>query len=190
MQIQLLHHVGTFLPGRHAVLSYPVHGAYRFIIMSLRLVTQGIREDNHRNREASPCVTFPFVHLPIISKYSHLRFILIICSRLTDCSFPVVFAPSSYLGGLVPNVCPETADSDGDLRVLSHSLQTRCGILCQVATWPLATTPFPLPYSQAFSSLGALPPPPPPTPWRCDPRIMASSFLRFSRSHATTHHSR
>ena len=27
--------------------------------------------------------------------------------------------------------------------------------------------------------------------WRCDPtRVMASSFLRFSRSHATTHHSR
>ena len=27
--------------------------------------------------------------------------------------------------------------------------------------------------------------------WRCDPtRVMASSFLRFSRSHKTTHHSR
>jgi hypothetical protein len=27
--------------------------------------------------------------------------------------------------------------------------------------------------------------------WRCDPkRVMASSFLRFSRSHTTTHHSR
>ena len=27
--------------------------------------------------------------------------------------------------------------------------------------------------------------------WRCDPpRVMASSFLRFSRSHATTHRSR
>lgn len=112
-----LRHVGIFLTGRHAVLPYPVHATYHFLIMSLCSVTQEMREDNYRNHEASHCVTFPFILFPVISKYSHLRFILSLCSRLTDCSVPVVFTPSSYLGGPVLNVCPETADSDGDLLV-------------------------------------------------------------------------
>lgn len=113
-----LQYVGIFVTGRHAVLSYPVHATYHYRVMSLCSVTQEIREENHRNHAASHCVTFPFILLLVISKYSHLRFILNLCSRLLDCSVPVVFAPSSYLGGPVPNVCPETADSDGDLLVL------------------------------------------------------------------------
>ena len=78
-------------------LSYPVHATYYFLVMSLCSVTQEIREENHRNHEASHCVTFPFLLLlllililPVISKYSHLRFILIICSRLTGCFVPVL----------------------------------------------------------------------------------------------------
>ena len=74
MHIQL-QHVVKFLTGRYAVMSYPVHATFHFRIMSLCLVTQEILEENNLNHEAFHHVTFPFIHLLVICKYSHLLFL-------------------------------------------------------------------------------------------------------------------
>ena len=159
MHIQL-QHVVKFLTGRYAVLSYPVHATFHFRIMSLCLVTQEILEENNLNHEAFHHVTFPFIHLLVICKYSHLLFLnqsLLSLYRMFRSSLLHSFVLERSHSKCLPRdrrfwrqfvcVC---------VSVLNHSLPTSSGMLSEVGTWPPASTCFPLRYSQVIPSLDAI----------------------------------